>query len=68
MDDKEERLVDLSTQTEVSKWLVVLLIIEFGFALPKQQFWDSVRLRYGCEIASLPTTFPCGNKLIFSIV
>lgn len=41
MDDKEERLVDVSTQTRVSNWLVVLLITKFGFELFKQQFWDS---------------------------
>ena len=41
MDDKEERLVDVSTQTGVSNWLVVLLITKFGFELFKQQFWDS---------------------------
>ena len=44
MNDKEKRLVDISTLTGVSNWLTVLPITEFGFELPKQQFWDSIRL------------------------
>ena len=39
--------MDMSTLTEVSSWLMVLPIIEFGFELSKQPFWDSIRLRYG---------------------
>lgn len=33
MNDKGKHLVDLSTQTGVSNWLVILLITEFGFEL-----------------------------------
>ena len=49
LNDKEKRLVDISTLTEVSYWLTVLPITEFGFELSKQSFWDSIRLRYGWE-------------------
>ena len=49
MNNKEKRLVDISTLTGVSNWLTVLPITEFGFELSKQQFWDSIRLRYGWE-------------------
>ena len=49
MNDKEKRLVDISTLTGVSNWLTVLPITEFGFELSKQQFWDSIRLPYGWE-------------------
>ena len=57
MNDKEKRLVDISTLTGV--WS---LDTEFGFELSKQQFWDSVRLRYDWEISNLPTSCPCDSK------
>ena len=44
MNDKEKRLVDISTLTRVSNWLTVIPITEFGFRLSKHQFWDSIRL------------------------
>ena len=43
----------------------MLPVTEHSFELSKQQFWDSFRLRYGWEIANLPTFCPCGSK--FSI-
>ena len=39
----------------------MLPIVENGFELTKQQFWDSIRLRYGWSIANLPTTCACGS-------
>ena len=36
MNDKEKRLVDLSFQTGVSNWLIVLPITKFRFGLSKQ--------------------------------
>ena len=62
MNEKEKRLVKISTEKGVSNWLTMLPITEHGFELSKQQFWDSVRLRYGWEIANLPTFCPCGSK------
>ena len=53
----------ISTKKGVSNWLTILPITEHGFELSKQQFWDSVRLRYGWEIANLPIFCPCGSKL-----
>ena len=32
-----------------------------GFDLAKQQFWDSIRLRYGWPIPNLPTRCACGS-------
>ena len=54
MDEKEKRLVKISTEKDLSNWLTMLSITEHSFELSKQQFWDSVRLRYGWEIANLP--------------
>ena len=33
-----------------------------GFELPKQNFWDSISLRYGWGISKLLTMCPCGSK------
>ena len=38
MNDKEKRLVDVSTLTVFSDWLAVLPITESEFELSKQQF------------------------------
>ena len=62
MNEKGKRLVKISTEKGVSNWLTMLPITEHGFELSKQQFWDSVRLRYGWEIRNLPTFCPCGSK------
>ena len=62
MSKKSKRLLRLSTKKGVSNWLTMLSITKYGFELSKQQFWDSVCLRYGWEISKLPTTCPCGNK------
>ena len=62
MNNKEKRLVNISTQTGVSNWLTVLPITEFGFESSKQQIWDSMRLRYGLKICNLPTSCSCGSK------
>ena len=62
MNDKEKHLVDISTQTGFSNCLTVLPITEFEFDVSQQQFWDSIRIPYGWEITSLPTTCPCESK------
>ena len=62
MKEKEKRLVKISTEKGISNWVAMLPVTEHGFELSKQQFWDSVRLHYGWEIANLPTFCPCGNK------
>ena len=62
MNEKEKRLVKISTEKGISNWLTMLPITEHTFELSKQQFWDSVRLPYGWEIANLPTFCQCGSK------
>ena len=62
MDEKEKQLVKISTEKGLSNWLTMLRITKHGFELSKQEFWDSVRLRYGSEIANLPIFCPCGSK------
>ena len=55
-------LLDVSIDRGVSNWLTISPITEHGFELPKQQFWDSVRLGYGWEITNLLKFCPCGSK------
>ena len=43
-----------------SIWLTVLPIKEYGFALDKQSFWDSVYIRYNIPLPRLPTSCVCG--------
>ena len=49
MNDKEKRLVDISTLTGASNWLTVLAVTEFGLELSIQPFWNSIKLQYGWE-------------------
>ena len=62
MDEKEKQLVKISTKKGLPNWLTMLPITKHGFELSRQQFWESVRLRYGSEIANLATFCPCGSK------
>ena len=62
MSEKSKRLLQLSTEKGVSNWLTRLPIAGYGFELSKQQFWNSIYLRYGWEISKLSTTCPCGSK------
>ena len=62
MNEKEKRLVTISNEKNVSNWLTMVSITEHGFELSKQQFWDSVSLRYGWEITNRPTFCQCGTK------
>ena len=60
--EKLEQILQLSTEKCVSNWFTMLPIADYGFELSKQQFWDSISLRYDWEISKLPTTSPCGSK------
>ena len=53
MNEKEKLLVKISSKKGLSNWLTMLPITEYDIELSKQQFWDSVRLRYGRKIVNL---------------
>ena len=57
----QKRLNETNREKRVSNWLLVLPMVENGFDLTKQQFWDSITLRYGWSIANLRTTCACGS-------
>ena len=58
----QKRLNEINREKGVSNWLLVLSVVESGFDLIKQQFWNSIRLRYGWSIANLPTACACGSR------
>ena len=55
-----KRTVELAKEKGSSSWLNALPIAEHGFDLSKAAFRDAVSLRYGWEIANLPSTCSCG--------
>ena len=63
-----KRLLQLSTEKGVSNWFTILPIVEYGFELSKQKFWDFISLRYEWENSKLPTTIHGEANLIYNIV
>ena len=61
MNEKMKRCNDISNETGSSNWLSVIPMREFNYVLNKQQFWDSIRLRYGWPIPGLPVSCSCGE-------
>ena len=59
MNEKMKRCNDISNETGSSNWLSVILMRKFNYVLNKQQFWDSIRLRYGWPIPGLPVSCSC---------
>ena len=45
----------------------MLPMVENRFDLTKQQFWDSIRLRYGWTIANLATKCACGSTFTIQL-
>ena len=56
----QKKLNEINREKGVWNWLLVLPLVEKGFDLTKQQFWDSMRLQYDWSIANLPTKYACG--------
>ena len=54
------KALDASMENGASIWLTVLPIKEYGFALDKQSFRDSVYIRYNIPLPRLPTSCVCG--------
>ena len=49
----------------VSNWLNAYPLKEYGFDLNKQQFRDSISIRYSWRLSNLPATCACGLKYEF---
>ena len=55
-----KQAVELAKEKGSSSWLNTLPIAEHGFDLSEAAFRDAVSLRYGWEIANLPSMCSCG--------
>ena len=56
MNDNEKRLNTVTHEKGVSNWLTSYPISDHGFDLTKQQFCDSLRIRYGWELTNIPSS------------
>ena len=60
--DQRKRLNELNQEQGASSWLTTLTILDEGYDLIKQLFWDLIRIRYGWILTRLPTNCECGTK------
>ena len=59
---KSRRILEMATENGVGAWLNALPIKSLGYTLNKQEFRDSVCLRYGWQIPNTPTYCQCSEK------
>ena len=59
---EERRLLYLAGEKGALSWLIVLPIREFGFALHRRHFIDSICLHYGWDLKDVPLHCDCGSK------
>ena len=60
--DQQKRLNELNQEQAASSWLTTLRILDEGYDLTKQLFWDLIRIRYGGILTRLPANCECGTK------
>ena len=60
--DQESRVNEANQQTGSYNWLTTLPLAEYNYNLNKEQFWDTLRLRYNWNIPRTPTECACGSK------
>ena len=58
----EKRNIELAREKGAGAWLNALPIQSLGFVLNKQEFRDSIHLRYGWNIPETPAYCQCGKK------
>ena len=61
-DVKTKRVLELSREKGSGAWLNAIPIQSLGFTLNKQEFRDSVCLRYGWQIPNTPSFCQCSKK------
>ena len=62
MDGNAKRCFEQAQETGVGAWLTVLPIQSLGYTLNKEEFLDSIRLRYGWQIPNVPSFCVCGSN------
>ena len=60
--DKMKRIIQLAQEKGVGSWLTARPTKSLGFALSKQEFRDSICLRYGWRVPNTPSHCQCGKK------
>ena len=56
------RSVNQSRDKGASSWLTTVPLVDQGLVLNKQEFRDSLRLRYNMPLSDLPSKCVCGEK------
>ena len=56
------RSVKQSRDKGASSWLTAMPLVDQGLVLNKQEFRDSLRLRYNMPLSDLPSKCVCGEK------
>ena len=62
VDDNLKRNLDLAQEKGSGSWLTALPIQTLGYVLNKEEFQDSLCLRYGWRIPKTPMYCSCGKK------
>ena len=62
LDDKMKRILELAQEKGCGAWLTALPIQALGYTLNKQEFRDSVCLRYGWRVPNTPAYCQCDKK------
>ena len=62
VDEKTKRILELAQEKGSGAWLTALPIQALGYTLNKQEFRDSVCLRYGWNIPNTPNFCQCGEE------
>ena len=55
---QSKRCIDIIREINSSNWLIVVLVKEYNYVSTKQQFWESLRLRYNWINSSLTNNMP----------
>ena len=62
INEKMKRTLELAQEKGSGAWLTALPIQALGYTLNKQEFRDSVCLRYGWDIPNTPSFCQCGKE------
>ena len=60
--NKMKRILELSQEKGAGSWLTTVPTKSLGFSLNKQEFRDSICLRYGWRVPNTPSHCQCGKK------
>ena len=62
IDNKTKRNIELAQEKGAGAWLTTIPVKSLGFTLNKQEFRDSICLRYGWRVPNTPTYCQCEEK------